>query len=144
MKFLSKYNDIVLPAMAMVMGIVFVALSIYMGVATKSFTGSTMATIVNIEEHVEWVGAGDDEHPETVYTQFITYRVKGVKYENVEFGSCDEDAQIGDRIEIKYDEDDPARITDTDTSTPKIVGGISAVFILAGGFVLFRNLKRRN
>lgn len=132
MKFFDKLKPIMVPAGFALVGILMFLISMSILHAQNTYDGKTTATIVNIEQSVEWTGSADNETAETVYTQYITYRVNGVKYENVDFGQCDESTKVGDKIEILYDSKDPSKITSTDTNSSKIGMIAGAGFFVVG------------
>lgn len=126
--------------MFIIVGVFILAISIYSFHATNTMDGSATAVVTNITESQEIVDYGQESSLETVYTQYITYEVDGVKYENIEFGTCDSRTKVGDKIDIVYDTKDPSRVTTASNKVPIITGIVSFLAIIFG---VWQMIKKR-
>ncbi len=129
MKFLSKLRKIEkikFYAGLILVGLVFSVLS---GIALFAPHGEYLpveATVVGKE------AAGTSSDAE--YRFFIDYTAGGQTFRNVEFSSFDAKTEIGDKVTIEYDSDNPANIrSEGGESVPYV---ILAVGLLALGFGL--------
>lgn len=128
--------------MFVLVGVFVLAISIYSIHVTKSMDGVAVAIVSDVVKSQEWVQNGDDSSYETVYTQFVTYEVDGVKYENVELGECSKDTKVGDVIQIAFDTKDPTRITTPDIKVPIATSILSVLAILFGIWQMIKKKAR--
>lgn len=140
MKFFVKNKALFSCLSFVLIGAIMIACSIYSIKVTNSYDGAGIATVNNIVESQEWVSDGDGQTLETVYTQYVTYEVDGVKYENIEFGTCDKSTKIGDEIEIVYDTKDPSKFTSKSHKSSIIVIVAGSVSILVGIIMFLKML----
>lgn len=122
-----------------ILGVIFIVVSIFGAKNYNTLDGTGYAEIVNIEVSQETVERGGESEIETVYTQFVTYEVDGVKYENVDLGSCNSNAKVGDKVEIVYDTKDPSRVSEKGKKVFYIAGIGGGISILLGVYQIVRS-----
>lgn len=122
-----------------IIGAFILAISIYGGNNYKTLDGSGVAKVVDIVVSQETVTRGDDTEIETVYTQYVDYEVDGVKYENVELGTCGSKRKVGDLVNIVYDTKDPTRVQEKGKALFFICGIGGALSILFGIVQIIKN-----
>lgn len=95
--------------------------------ATKQTTG----TIVDIVSDYNF------DLEDTKYTAYIEYSARGHKYTHVEFPAYNSSMNVGDKVTVLYDPDNPEHIeAEGSEKVPYITGAVSLV-ILAVGIVSF-------
>lgn len=115
-------------------GIIFVGLIIF-GIAIfaltnyKEYEGKVTAVISNIQKERIDSYSDDSNEEQYNYTVFVDYEVDGFEYKGIEYDSYNSSMKIGDKIEIKYDLDDPSKIQSENGKT------FIFVFITLGGLV---------
>ena len=95
----------------------------------KTQTAETIATVIRVDSEVEQDTDGFDTR---YYYPVIEYEVEGQTYEErlPDSGTTNSTAyQIGDKIDIKYNPDDPSKISKSG-SISGLIGGI--FFIIFG------------
>ncbi len=120
-------------------GAFILAIAIYGGNNYKTYDGTGTATITNIEVSEELVTRGDETELETVYRQFVDYEIDGVKYENVDLGTCGSNDKVGDTVNIVYDTKDPTRVQEKGRTVFFICGIAGALSILFGIVQIIRS-----
>lgn len=114
-----------------VVSLFIITLSIVVLCAPKKELNSTNGTIVDIREAEEQIG--DEEE----YDAYVSYSADGKDYENVKYPEYSSDMEIGDKVEVLYDKDNPTYIESPGSKYVPIivlVGGI--IGALVGVFCL--------
>lgn len=95
----------------------------------EEHTGSTVATITNIERYNQVVNG----KTETKHNVFIEYTVDGKKYEN-QLNTYTSSMRQGGAVNINYDKRDPGVVFTPGAKTiaAAIVGGLGIIFFIVG------------
>ena len=131
----------VIPILAVVFGIAFMVMGIVQYADRGKYDSTAAARIVDITE--EWEPAAtEDDTARLVKTAYIDYEVNGVKYEHVPAPVQSDDYSVGDSIEIRYQSQNPEKITDMNVAkTSLIFAGMGAIATLVGIVIAIKAFK---
>ena len=141
---MNRLKKFILPLFAVVLGIIALVVGIRTNATKHLYDSTVKATVVDVQE--DFVAATDENETDHFEkTAYITYEVNGVKYENVQSPYNDENVEIGDKVDILYQSQNPEKYAATNNATAGIVfiivGAVVTLIGLAGTVITF--LKRR-
>ena len=141
---MNSLKKFILPLFAVVLGIIALVVGIKTNATKHLYDSTVTATVVDVQE--DFVAATDENETDHFEkTAYITYEVNGVKYENVQSPYNDENVEIGDKVDILYQSQNPEKYAATNNATAGIafiiVGAVVTLIGLAGTVITF--LKRR-
>lgn len=141
---MNSLKKFILPLFAVVLGIIALVVGIRTNATKHLYDSTVTATVVDVQE--DFVAATDENETDHFEkTAYITYEVNGVKYENVQSPYNDENVEIGDKVDILYQSQNPEKYAATNNATAGIafiiVGAVVTLIGLAGTVITF--LKRR-
>ena len=125
---MKKTIRLILSIVAVVLGIIFVVVGISTMANKDKYDSTVTATVVDVVE--EWETSADpDESDRLVKTSYIDYEVDGKKYEHVLAPEQSDDYEVGTKVEILYQSQDPSKISAKDITKGAII------FIVLGALV---------
>lgn len=141
---MNSLKKFILPLFAVVLGIIALVVGIRTNATKHLYDSTVTATVVDVQE--DFVAATDENETDHFEkTAYITYEVNGVKYENVQSPYNDENVEIGDKVDILYQSQNPEKYAATNNATAGIafiiVGAVVTLIGLAGTVITF--LRRR-
>lgn len=141
---MNSLKKFILPLFAVVLGIIALVVGIRTNATKHLYDSTVKATVVDVQE--DFVAATDENETDHFEkTAYITYEVNGVKYENVQSPYNDENVEIGDKVDILYQSQNPEKYAATNNATAGIVfiivGAVVTLIGLAGTVITF--LRRR-
>lgn len=141
---MNRLKQFILPLFAVVLGIIALVVGIRTNATKHLYDSTVTATVVDVQE--DFVAATDENETDHFEkTAYITYEVNGVKYENVQSPYNDENVEIGDKVDILYQSQNPEKYAATNNATAGIafiiVGAVVTLIGLAGTVITF--LRRR-
>lgn len=133
MNIFSNLRRLLVPIVFVLVGLIFVVVSIVVLCQPKVERLSVTGTIVRIEEY----GQGED----LAHTVYVDYEVNGQKYSAAEYPSYSSSMKEGGEVEVLYDPADPADIeAPGSASVPYVLLGAGIVAILLGVVLFLRNV----
>ena len=93
----------------------------------------TESTVSNVELEQEAYTDADGSRVEATYTVTVKYTVDGKEYEE-ELNGLGK-SQVGDKMTIYYDPEDPSMITQTKSLVIPMIMILAGIAVLAGGIV---------
>lgn len=114
---------------AIIIGVVFIIISVLAMFAPEQEMGTTTATIVEIQEEY------DPTVQETNYHVFVDYPAIGGMYRHVELGSYHTGMKVGDEIEVEYFMDEPGTVQTPGGGFIVYIALVLGVIMLAVGIV---------
>lgn len=128
MKTFIKMKSFFLATMLIILGFGIVLGSAIFINYTDKANGKTIATVTKIVASKEKVNTGNEELYTDVYTEYVSYEVDGVEYQNVEYGKCNKLVNVGDTMRIGYEIDQP--------SVPVHIGNSSIIAVRVCGWIV--------
>ncbi len=123
----------------MIIGLLFVVISIFMMRGPKVEYVPATATIVDIQSEYDLAQETD------VYTVLVDYTVDGVDYKNIEYGSYNSSMAVGDTVDIEYDPADPSHIQAPGSGfIVYIVLAVGVIAFVAGIISTVKSIKQRS
>ena len=126
---MQKIAKILIPIVAVVVGVVFVISGISSLKNKDLYDSKVIATVVDIQE--EWVNDGEDSHTET--RVYIDYEVDGKEYKHVEAPESNAKTKIGDKVEILYQSQNPEMIEGHHITSKSVIFIIVGIVVVIGG-----------
>ncbi len=119
-----------------VIGVILIVLGIISKNSDKDIEYRTVqGEITNITEDI----IGEDRE----YHVYVTYKVAGTKYEDVEYGSYNSSMKVGDRVTVYYDPADPSHYQAKGFETvPYVFGGVGAAAVIFSVIMMIRKKSR--
>lgn len=141
---MNRLKKFILPLFAVVLGIIALVVGIRTNATKHLYDSTVTATVVDVQE--DFVAATDENETDHFEkTAYITYEVNGVKYENVQSPYNDENVEIGDKVDILYQSQNPEKYAATNNATAGIVfiivGAVVTLIGLAGTVITFLRRK---
>ena len=122
-----------------IIGLLFVVISIFMMRAPKVEYVPATATIADIQSEY------DSAQETDVYTVFVNYTIDGVDYKNIEFGSYSSSMSVGDTVDIEYDPADPSHIQAPGSGFIVYIAlAAGAIAFVAGIILTVKSIKQRS
>ena len=142
---MNQFRKFGLPLLAIVLGVVALIVGIRQNSTKLLYDSTVKATIVDIEESWETDPDPDVDTERLVKTAYIDYAVNGTKYEHVLCPVQDDNAKVGDTVEILYQSSNPEKISAPNISTTAVVFIIVGAVVAVGGLLglVFVFIKRR-
>ena len=125
--------------------IVGIVLSVISGFVLHKTAVTTYITSEAVVSRVEEVYETDtqDGNQQLQYTVFIDYEVDGKKYTDVEFSTSSEEVKVGDKIEFRYNAEDPSQTATVGGDyIPYITLAFGVIAFAAGCVLLIKNIKQ--
>ena len=91
-----------------IVGLLMLGISTFAFINYKEYDGVTNATISKIAKTDDRTAMEEEE--DIGYTVYVDYEIDGKEFKNIELGSYSSDMKEGDKIEIRYDLNDPYQI----------------------------------
>lgn len=124
-------KKIIGPGLFLLVGLVFVVLSIHIITSPKKDFNTTKGVITNIEERY------DSSQEDTDYSVYIEYTVDGILYENASYPSYHTGMDVGDEVIVLYDPNDPEFIEAPGSEKVPIVTLIAGIITVGISIVMF-------
>ena len=122
------------------LGIAAIVMGIHQLAEKDLYDSTVTATVSDIEE--EWNQTGEDSTLET--TVYIDYEIDGVTYTHVPAPEQKNNMQVGDKVDILYQSQNPEKISGQNiTGTSVIFIALGAVVTLVGCITTLRTLFAR-
>lgn len=134
---MARVKQFFVPVVAIIAGIVALIMGFQMYQNSKVYLPTT-AVITDIQE--EWTGSGGTEGSNYDYHVFIRYTVDGTQYDN-ELGEYDATMDIGDKLDIVYNPENPNQTQKAGATSYLILWGIGVLFIVAGLFFIVKTIR---
>ena len=133
MRFFVNLQRILAPLAFILVGLIFVVVSIVILCQPKVERLSVTGTIVRIDEYRN----GEDID----YTVYVDYEVNGQKYSSAVYPAYSSSMKQGSEVEILYDPANPSDIeAPGSASVPYVLLGAGIVAMLVGGFIFIRTV----
>ena len=119
------------------LGLAFIVLGVYILINPAEYDCEATATISKIEvTGGEWVTNADglDTYEET-YTVYVSYDFEGKEIKDAELNSYSSSMKVGDSVDIEFNADDTAHVSEAGFSILPIVAIVAGTVAVVVGIV---------
>lgn len=139
-----KQKSFLTGAVFLIIGLVLIGISMLAVNSNDSLKGRCTATVTKVSTSEQMLS--NKSIPQTVYKTYISYEVDGVSYENVESVTSTTVVNVGDRMQIAYNLENPVEntiISNTSALAVRICGYITLFlgFLVSTDYFLEKNDK---